>query len=1035
MLPNLSKIENKPNPTAKTNHGPLFNPNQNFNLLFFWEEVESALRKIITYLQENKISEEIREILKDIKKPNQEKLENVVNILDKALLENPTEQLNIFFLEFYRLASLYFFCMEIKIKAYDIVEKFLKRINFNFKGKIEKEIDVNILVERDKFILNKAQMYFWDEKLIESLELIDGRLSYFRLDTTDEYYCYKIFPIIISSLCYKGWTHAIQNKEIDARNAFILAIDYANSYEEWLTTYFKNPDLSEAYKRRIKAYHQYLNYLIFKIDNSANNYEKLDLTKESHSMLIEMLKLISNEKFKFDSEILKSHILLYHLQACLYSLNLITIREEIFHYQNTNIKMTPNMSMNMPQNSGLNMIPNTSMNLTQNTGLNVNPNANSKMNFNSIMNKNTSINNITQNGGANTTQNISMNFNQNNGINTNPNVNQNFKMSINPNINMSQISGVNINQNTNLAQTMYINQNMSTTQNPNMTQNMIYYQNMNTLDKDAFIKENVALAEQALINLTNAFVQNNTLDLQFKVKFRNTMVFLIFKLLKYLKIDNNIFKAAILKKKKETESVLNIVEDKLIELIGNFDDSGKLIPTGKYLTNTVRDYTYVSTYIKNYALHNISRFNKHTKKEKINETINEIFTIEYICNKLLLIIASIMKDSIEIFPNFDDSCLVIESLNGYLIAKEDSLTLVIMKSFVIDYIDKTDIQNAGGSIENHNNKLLYEIHLEKTERFFELYSKHVFAVNKLTFLDIFTNLAVFNSFYSLGLYKHCITIIDHILNELRNLKDEFYSSDDNLGYLDLYRFFALIVVKLYMKIGDFYPAILVILDIEKEKDRSEEDKELCGYSDFVLFVLNGVCLSKINYSDLSAVYLNIAKIYVSECFDKIMESSKADKNKALENSGKDKIRPNYDNICKFFELIYLFYFNTFVVFTTPIKMFISVLDMMISKAEEKSIVELYSNNFYCYSCKEKIDFTPPLNLKEDENNPAIIDETPKKSVYCEKCKRIYYCSFDCLKKMKPEHIPICVKYCQYHLHINEVVDKINKLKNPNTEEE
>ena len=114
-------------------------------------------------------------------------------------------------------------------------------------------------------------------------------------------------------------------------------------------------------------------------------------------------------------------------------------------------------------------------------------------------------------------------------------------------------------------------------------------------------------------------------------------------------------------------------------------------------------------------------------------------------------------------------------------------------------------------------------------------------------------------------------------------------------------------------------------------------------------------------------------------------------------------------------------------------MFISVIDMMLSKVEDKSIVELYSNNFYCYSCKEKIDFTPPL--KEDEYNPGIIDEDPKKSVYCEKCKRIYYCSFECLKKMKPEHIPICAKYCEYHLHVNEVVDKINKLKNPNTEEE
>jgi uncharacterized protein with PIN domain len=103
---------------------------------------------------------------------------------------------------------------------------------------------------------------------------------------------------------------------------------------------------------------------------------------------------------------------------------------------------------------------------------------------------------------------------------------------------------------------------------------------------------------------------------------------------------------------------------------------------------------------------------------------------------------------------------------------------------------------------------------------------------------------------------------------------------------------------------------------------------------------------------------------------------------------------------------------------------------MITKAEEKSIIELYSNSFYCYSCKNKIDFSPP----EEEANPEQ-SSNMKKAIYCEKCKRIFYCSFECMKKYKNDHAPICAKFCVYHSWVNEIVTKINSMRKGKDSEE
>ncbi len=165
----------------------------NFNLSFIWKEVEISIFKIISYLKENRIGEEMKEILTDPKYNSKEssnfvKLEYVLSILDNTLKENISEELNVFFIQFYRLAAIYLFCTDDKPKAYEIINRFISKINENFKSKEETEIDINLLIERDKLFINKAQMLFWDEKYEESMQIIYSKIAYYEKDTTNDIY-------------------------------------------------------------------------------------------------------------------------------------------------------------------------------------------------------------------------------------------------------------------------------------------------------------------------------------------------------------------------------------------------------------------------------------------------------------------------------------------------------------------------------------------------------------------------------------------------------------------------------------------------------------------------------------------------------------------------------------------------------------------------------------------------------------------------------------------------------------------------------
>lgn len=71
--------------------------------------------------------------------------------------------------------------------------------------------------------------------------------------------------------------------------------------------------------------------------------------------------------------------------------------------------------------------------------------------------------------------------------------------------------------------------------------------------------------------------------------------------------------------------------------------------------------------------------------------------------------------------------------------------------------------------------------------------------------------------------------------------------------------------------------------------------------------------------------------------------------------------------------------------------------------------ENFQNNTYtCFYCEL-------LEISEKLENINIFS--------CPKCKRAYYCSLKCMKKMKSKHESICHKYYQNYNKVNEIVDE------------
>lgn len=302
----------KANETLKHNNTLGLNTNH------IWKELEHSIMKIVQYLKNFTIAEDIRNIV--LESENEitklEKLNSIINILQKALDENKSEQTNLFFVEFFRMSALFYFSMEDKMKAFEIVDKYIMLLNEKMTLKGDNFVDINILAERDKLILNKSQMLFWDGSYDQCEAIIFNKLSYFENENTDDIYILEMTNFYITILTYKAWIHVIK-KIWMKQKSFILAMNLLKEYKRLLIENFEEPDFKEVYKRKVKIYDQYLNFLIIKSTQTEANV--LDILELMYQLLKEIIKLMNKDTFKFDYDVNSTQLIYYYFQAALCS--------------------------------------------------------------------------------------------------------------------------------------------------------------------------------------------------------------------------------------------------------------------------------------------------------------------------------------------------------------------------------------------------------------------------------------------------------------------------------------------------------------------------------------------------------------------------------------------------------------------------------------------------------------------------------------------------------------------------------------------
>lgn len=339
-----------------------------FNSISIWEEIELVLLRICKYLDRNKLAQNIKEIINkqkiihkttDNKSSSQEKFYEVFNLMSNVIKENKAEEINVFFVEFFRLSSLYFFSINESLKAFDILDSFIVKINDNIQGLEEEFHDKNLLIERDRMLINKAQMLFWEDRIRECNEIINNRISYLKEGLADEYYLIKMTFFYSTLLSYKAWIYFYDNDEVEADKSFYLSIKLIKDLKNIMKV--NNLDLRDLHKRQIKLYDQYLNFLIFRdrkdmIDSELtnknnfnnrssvvgsiqqfvgqpNNYllskdlqDSTDLNLSAFKFLKEILKIINKETAHvgfFSEDLPESLLIYYNLLASYFCLSVV----------------------------------------------------------------------------------------------------------------------------------------------------------------------------------------------------------------------------------------------------------------------------------------------------------------------------------------------------------------------------------------------------------------------------------------------------------------------------------------------------------------------------------------------------------------------------------------------------------------------------------------------------------------------------------------------------------------------------------------
>lgn len=293
-----------------------------FNSNSIWKEIDSILNRIVKYLDKNKLASSIKETLgndPDLVNNNKvsknysviEKFQEIYSHITNTLKDNKLEETNSFFVEYFRLSALFFYSTGETSKAIDLLNEYISNINNHLQGVEEEFHDKNLLIERDRMLINKAEILFWENRYYECNEIINNRISYLKEGLADEYYLIKMTYFYSTILTYKAWIFLIDDDDIEADKSFYLSIKLLKDFKKILESSFSKPDYTELHKRQVNIYDQYVNFLLFKENKNKESVKELKNLnhKNSTSFLLWENFEPSNEIklyiFKFVKEILK----------------------------------------------------------------------------------------------------------------------------------------------------------------------------------------------------------------------------------------------------------------------------------------------------------------------------------------------------------------------------------------------------------------------------------------------------------------------------------------------------------------------------------------------------------------------------------------------------------------------------------------------------------------------------------------------------------------------------------------------------------
>jgi tetratricopeptide (TPR) repeat protein len=280
-----------------------------------WAELLHAINNIYINFKKSQIDpEELHVLLVEETSntngvPDVASIDRIIQTMRRYINEYKIPYATSLFLDFKRIAAIYFFAIGSQDKAVEILKEIINSIDDTIGPNTnESNLDINMVCVKDSVKLNLASIHFWLEEFDESRQYLEKVITEYE-STDNELYLIKMVNFVSVAFTYLAWIYAKKHQLDDAEKAFVHALKVISTVKTHSKEKRKELGFINTKAKKIFIYDQIINF-----------YSFIEQFENCQQPLCEILKIMDKKTFTYDIDITPVHHVNYYITACLYAL-------------------------------------------------------------------------------------------------------------------------------------------------------------------------------------------------------------------------------------------------------------------------------------------------------------------------------------------------------------------------------------------------------------------------------------------------------------------------------------------------------------------------------------------------------------------------------------------------------------------------------------------------------------------------------------------------------------------------------------------